>query len=109
VRAISEANDEPGNLVSFERLGRTKVKVTDPETNVIREVERQTWQVDVIEKAASLAQKEAITAARNAIGADAQIYQAKTNGGASKGSIIHINQHYAVQQIGDKSSAVFTI
>jgi hypothetical protein len=105
-RAIGEVGAEAGDQISLERLGREKVKVTDPESKAVREVERQTWQVDVIEKAASLAQKEAIAAARNAIGADAQIYQAKTNGGASKGSIIHINQHYAVQQIGDKSSAV---
>jgi hypothetical protein len=105
-RAIGEANAEAGDQVSFERLGRTKVKVTDPETQIVREVERQTWQVDVIEKAASLAQKEAITAARSVIGADTQIYQARTAGGAYRGSIIHINQHYVVQQIGDKSSAI---
>jgi hypothetical protein len=105
-RAISEVNAEAGDQVSFERLGRTKVKVTDPETQIVREVERQTWQVDVIEKAAVLAQKEAIAAARNVIGTDVQIYQARTDGGASEGPIIHINQRYAVQQIGDKSSAV---
>lgn len=105
-RAIDEADAEVGDQISLERLGREKVKVTDPESKAVREVERQTWRVDVLEKAAVLAHKEAIAAARNVIGADAQIYQAKTNGGASVGSIIHINQRYAVQQVGDKSSAI---
>ncbi|MGZ4953513.1 MAG: LPD7 domain-containing protein [Methylobacter sp.] len=105
-RAISEGGAEPGDQITLDRLGKTKVKITDPKTKAVSEVDRVTWQVDVIEKAAVLAHKEAIAAARNAIGADAQIYQAKTNGGASVGSIIHINQRYAVQQVEDKSSAI---
>jgi hypothetical protein len=105
-RAIGEAGAETGDQISFERLGRKKVKVTDPETKAVREVERQTWQVDVLEKAAVVARQEAISAARNVIGADAQIYQARTANGASVGSIVYINERYVVQQIGDKSSAI---
>lgn len=108
-RAINEANAEPGDQIQLDRLGRTKVKVTDPKTQIVREVERQSWQVEVIAKAATIARGDAITVARNTIGPDAQIYQARPAGGNSDGAIIHINDRYAVQQIGDTSAILHDI
>lgn len=107
-RAVGEVGAEIGDQIQLERLGRTKVQVTDPETKAVREVERQSWQIEVIEKATTIARQDAITVARNEIGADAQIYQARP-GGNSDGAIIHINDRYAVQQTGDKSAILHDI
>lgn len=105
-RAIDEAAAEPGDQVHIERKGFKFVEIIDEETKKPREVKRQNWQVDVIEKANTIIRLNTIAAAQELIGVDAQLYQANKNNGMSSGSIIHINDSYVVQQTGDKSAII---